>query len=84
VEEQEDWRNDKWGGARPAVAQERRKRASVAIAVREKGMKEKEGAPGPRSMRTWVGRRSRSFFDLIKVVSNQIDLIEIKDGLFEI
>jgi hypothetical protein len=44
VEEQEDWRNDKWGGARPAAAQERRKRASAAVTVREKGMKERGGA----------------------------------------
>jgi hypothetical protein len=29
-------------------------------------------------------QRNSRFFDLIKVVSNQIDLIEIKDGLPEI
>jgi hypothetical protein len=46
VEEQEDWRNDKWGGARPAAAQERRKRASAAVTVREKGMKERGGCLG--------------------------------------
>jgi hypothetical protein len=84
-EEQGGRCGDKWGGARPAAARERRKWAGTTVVVREHGRR--EGGPGLQGCDRCVcgpARRNSSFFDLIKVISNGIDLIQIKDGLPEI
>jgi hypothetical protein len=41
VEEQGARHSDKWGGARPAAAQERRKQVGTAIVAREQGRRER-------------------------------------------
>jgi hypothetical protein len=84
-EDQGDQCGDKWCGARPAVVQGRRKQVGATVVAHVKGRR--EGGPGRmgRDRRTrGTTQRNSSFFDLIKVISNGIDLIQIKDGLPEI